>query len=69
MGIVEGLYIGKRTGGVPDTYPEFGFGLEKKLASSLYLELNYRYDVTSRQTSGVLANLKWSFSRQAELAH
>jgi hypothetical protein len=67
-GLFEGLYIGKRTGGVPDSYPEFGFGLEKKLATSVYLELNYRYDITSKQTSGILANLKWSFSRQAKLS-
>jgi hypothetical protein len=67
-GIVEGLYIGKRTAGVPDSYPEFGFGLEKRLANKFYLEINYRYDVTSKQTSGVLANLKWSFSQQAKLS-
>lgn len=66
-GIVEGLYIGKKTAGVPDSYPEFGFGLEKKLANKFYLEINYRYDVTSKQTSGILANLKWSFSQQEKL--
>lgn len=64
-GVVEGLYIGKRTGGIPDSYPEFGFGIEKKLADNLYLDANYRYDVNSKlSTSGVLANLKWSFSQQ-----
>jgi hypothetical protein len=67
-GLVQGLYIGKRTGGIPDSYPEFGFGLEKKLTNSVYLELTYRYDVTKKQTSGVLANLKWSFNQQAKLA-
>jgi hypothetical protein len=66
-GIVEGLYIGKRTAGVPDSYPEFGFGIEKKLANKFYLEINYRYDVNSKQTSGILANLKWSFSQQDKL--
>jgi hypothetical protein len=67
-GLVQGLYIGKRTAGLPDSYPEFGFGLEKKLTNGVYLELTYRYDVTKKQTSGVLANLKWSFSQQAKLA-
>jgi hypothetical protein len=67
--IVEGLYIGKRTGGVVDSYPEFGFGVEKKLAEKVYLELNYRYDVNSKSnTSGVLANLKWSFSQEPKIA-
>lgn len=67
-GLVQGLYIGKRTAGLADSYPEFGFGLEKKLTSGVYLEVTYRYDVTKKQTSGVLANLKWSFSQQAKLA-
>jgi hypothetical protein len=68
-GIVEGLYIGKKTGGVVDSYPEFGFGVEKKLAEKVYLELNYRYDVNSKvNTSGILANLKWSFSQASKLA-
>jgi len=66
-GTVTGLYIGKRTGGRPDSYPEFGFGVEKKLVNSLYLELNYRYDVTQKSVSGVLANIKWSFSQQPKL--
>jgi hypothetical protein len=66
-GNVTGLYIGKRTGGKPDSYPEFGFGVEKKLVNDLYLELNYRYDVTQKNVSGVLANLKWSFSQQPKL--
>jgi len=63
-GTVAGLYIGKRTAGRPDSYPEVAFGLEKKLVEGFYLELNYRYDVTSTATSGILANLKWSFSQQ-----
>jgi hypothetical protein len=66
--IIEGLYIGKRTAGVPDSYPEFGFGVEKKLAERIYLELNYRYDATSSGTSGLLTNLKWSFSQEPKLA-
>jgi hypothetical protein len=66
--IFEGLYIGKKTAGVPDSYPEFGVGLEKKLASNLYLDVNYRYDVNSKvSTSGVLANLKWSFNKQSQM--
>ena len=68
-GSVSGLYIGKRTAGIADSYPEFGFGMEKKLVNNLYLELNYRYDVTSKGASGILANLKWSFSQQAKFAH
>jgi hypothetical protein len=66
-GNVTGLYIGKRTAGKPDSYPEFGFGVEKKLVSDLYLELNYRYDMTQKNVSGVLANIKWSFSPQPKL--
>jgi hypothetical protein len=66
-GTMTGLYIGKRTGGSPDSYPEFGFGVEKQLSSNLYLELNYRYDVTQKNVSGVLANIKWSFSQQPKL--
>jgi hypothetical protein len=66
-GSLTGLYIGKRTGGSPDSYPEFGFGVEKQLVNNLYLELNYRYDVTQKSTSGVLANFKWTFSQQPKL--
>ncbi len=66
--IIEGLYIGKRTAGIVDSYPEFGFGVEKRLAEKLYLQINYRYDVNSNtNTSGVLANLKWSFSQEPKL--
>ena len=65
-GTVAGLYIGKRTAGVPDSYPEFSFALEKKLATNVYLELSYRYDATQKNVSGVLTNLKWNFSQQAK---
>jgi hypothetical protein len=68
-GIVSGLYIGKRTNGIADSYPEFGFGLERKLGTGVYLELNYRYDVGSRSASGVLTSLKWSFSQKPKLAN
>jgi hypothetical protein len=66
-GNVAGLYIGKRTAGKPDSYPEFGFGIERKLVNNLYLQLDYRYDVTQKSASGLLTNLKWSFSQQARL--
>jgi hypothetical protein len=61
--------VGKRTAGIADSYPEFGFGLEKRLGTGFYLELNYRYDVGSSNVSGVLTSLKWSFSQQPKLAN
>lgn len=63
-GRVDGLYVHKNVAGKVDSYPEFEFGLERKLADSFYLDANYRYAVGTKLTaSGFLANLKWSFSK------
>jgi len=67
-GNVEGLYVHKRIAGVADTYPEFGFGLERKLAENFYLDASYRFATgTKLAASGFLANLKWSFSKEPKL--
>ncbi|HZD95096.1 MAG TPA: hypothetical protein VE133_12625, partial [Candidatus Sulfotelmatobacter sp.] len=63
-GNVEGLYVHKKIAGIVDTYPEFGFGLERKLAETLYLDASYRYAPGTKLTSsGFLTNLKWSFTK------
>jgi hypothetical protein len=68
-GNVNGLYVHKNVAGVLDSYPEFEFGLERKLTESFYLDANYRYAVgTKLSASGFLANLKWSFSKTPTMA-
>jgi hypothetical protein len=68
-GNVNGLYVHKNTAGALNSYPEFEFGLERKLAESFYLDATYRYAVGTRLTaSGFLANLKWSFSKTPTIA-
>ena len=63
-GNVNGLYVHKNVAGALDSYPEFEFGLERKLAESFYLDASYRYALGTKLTaSGFLANLKWSFSK------
>lgn len=67
-GNIQGVYVGKRTAGSPAAYPEFGIGLEKKLTTNFYLDVNYQYAVNTKLTaSGIVANLEWSFSQQPKL--
>lgn len=67
-GNIQGIYVGKRTGGNPTSYPEFGIGLEKKLTTNLYLDVNYQYAVNTKLTaSGIITNLKWTFNQQPKL--
>ena len=63
-GRFDGLYVHKKVAGILDTYPEFGFGLERKLAENLYLDASYRYAPGTKLTaSGFLSNLKWNFNK------
>jgi len=68
-GRFDGLYVHKKVAGVLDTYPEFGFGLERKLAENLYLDASYRYAPGTKLTSsGFLSNLKWNFNKVPKLS-
>ena len=67
-GKFEGVYVHKKVAGILDTYPEFGFGLERKLAENLYLDAAYRYAPGTKLTaSGFLTNLKWNFNKTSQL--
>jgi hypothetical protein len=67
-GKFEGLYVHKKLAGILDSYPEFGFGLERKLAENLYLDAAYRYAPGTKLTSsGFLTNLKWNFNKTSQL--
>jgi hypothetical protein len=67
-GRFDGLYVHKKVAGILDTYPEFGFGLERKLAENLYLDASYRYAPGTKLTaSGFLSNLKWNFNKLPKL--
>jgi hypothetical protein len=63
-GRFDGLYVHKKVAGILDSYPEFGFGLERRLAENLYLDATYRYAPGTKLTaSGFLSNLKWNFNK------
>jgi len=68
-GAISGLYVGKRTAGIADSYPELAASLEKEISGGLYIDVNYRYDVGQKSLSGVIADLKWSFNKKPQLTH
>jgi hypothetical protein len=68
-GRFDGLYVHKKVAGIVDTYPEFGFGLERQLAGNLYLDASYRYAPGTKLTaSGFLSNLKWNFNNVPKMS-